>query len=74
MSRKNQEAEIELRRKKVAANLIGGLNYRELAETLDVSIATISKDVKVILGRWRHDQVASADDWVQLELRRLERH
>lgn len=73
MSRKSEEAQIELRRKTVAANLIGGLNYRDLAETLGVSIGTIASDVKVILGRWRREQVDATDDWVHLEARRLDK-
>lgn len=73
MSRKTEQAQIELRRKTVAANLIGGLNYRDLAETLGVSIGTISNDVKVILSRWRREQMRAADDWVQLEVRRLDK-
>jgi hypothetical protein len=73
MSRKNQEAEVELRRKKVAANLLGGLNYRQMAEALGVSIGTISSDVKIILGRWQREQVKDADDYVQMELVRLDR-
>jgi hypothetical protein len=73
MSRKNQEAEVELRRKKVAANLLGGLNYRQMAEALGVSIGTISSDVKIILGRWQREQVKDACDYVQMELVRLDR-
>jgi len=73
MSRKNQQAEVELRRKKVAANLVGGLNYREMAETFGVSISTISKDVGIILGRWQREQVGSTGEWVQVELRRLDK-
>jgi hypothetical protein len=73
MSRKNQEAEVELRRKKVAANLLGGLNYRQMAEALGVSIGTISSDVKIILGRWQREQVKDAGDYVQMELVRLDR-
>lgn len=73
MSRKNQEAEVELRRKKVAANLLGGLNYRQMAEALGVSIGTISSDVKIILGRWQREQIKDAGDYVQMELVRLDR-
>lgn len=73
MSRKSEEAQIELRRKTIAANLIGGLNYRDLAETLGVSIGTITNDVKIILGRWRREQVDDVGDWVQLEVRRLDK-
>ena len=73
MSRKSREAEIEQRRKKVAANLLGGLNYREMAEVFGVAIGTISGDVAIILGRWRRDQVATVDEWIQIEARRLDK-
>ena len=73
MSRKTQQAEIEIRRKKVAANLTAGLNYRDIAGALDVSLATVAGDVKTILKRWRAEQVSTIDQWVQLESHRLDR-
>lgn len=73
MSRKTRQAEIEQRRKTVAANLTGGLNYRDMATALGVSLGTVSKDVKIILARWRNEQVTAVDDWAQLEVRRLDR-
>ena len=73
MSRKNRRAQIEERRKKVAANLLGGLTYRQMAGALDVSLGTIANDVKIILGRWEREQVQDVSEWVELESRRLER-
>lgn len=73
MRAKDDEARIEQRRKLVAANLLGGMNYRELAEVCGVSIGTISSDVKIILGRWRKEQVADTSDYAQMELRRLDK-
>lgn len=73
MSRKNKEAEREIRRKKVAANLLAGLNYRAMAEALGVSLSTVAEDVKIILGRWRREQVGLVDQVMQLELVRLDR-
>ena len=73
MSRKTRQAEIEIRRKKVAANLTAGLNYRDIAGALDVSLATVASDVKMILKNWQADQVSSVDQWVQLESHRLDR-
>lgn len=73
MSRKTKQAEIEMRRKAVAANLTAGLTYRDMAEVLDVSLATIAGDVKIIVGRWQREQVANIDDWIQIELHRLDR-
>ena len=68
----NQVAREE-RRKKVAANILGGLTYREIAEALNVSLGTVANDVKIILGRWQREQVADAEKYVQIELRRLDR-
>ncbi len=73
MRAKRHEATIEARRKAVAANLIGGLNYRDMAEVLDCSIGTISKDVKVILQRLKEDQVTAARDCIAIEVRRLDK-
>ena len=73
MSRKTQQAEIEIRRKKVAANLTAGLNYRDMAEVLDTSLTTIAGDVKAIIKHWQAEQVSSVDQWVQLESHRLDR-
>lgn len=73
MSRKNKEAERELRRRKVAANLLAGHTYRSMAEALEVSIGTIADDVKIIMGRWKREQVADVDQVIQLEVTRLDR-
>ncbi len=73
MSRKNRQAEIESRRRKVAANLLGGLNYRQMAEALGVSIGTIAGDVKVIIGRWQREQIQVVGQHQQLDLQRIER-
>ena len=73
MSRKNREAEQEVRRKKVAANLLAGLNYRTMAEALDVSTGTVAGDVKIILTRWQKEQVRAVDQVMQMELTRLDR-
>lgn len=73
MSRKNKAAEAEVRRKQVAANLLGGLNYREMAEALGVSIGTIARDVKIIMERWEREQVENIVEWVALSDRRYDR-
>lgn len=73
MSRKNKEAEREERRKKIAANLLAGLDYRTMANALGVSIGTIAADVKILMGRWQKEQVGVMDQIVQLEVTRLDR-
>lgn len=70
---KVNEALREERRKKVAANLLAGLDYREMAEALGCSTGTVSNDVKIILGRWRAEQVDTADQWMGLQTKRLDR-
>lgn len=72
MTKKTDAAERELRRKKVAANLLAGLTYRQMAEALGVGLATVAADVRLILDRWRKEQVAEIDDWLQVQLRRLD--
>ena len=73
MSRKSSQAQREMRRKQVAANLTGGMNYRDMAEALDVSIGTVANDVKIIMGRWEREQADQFNEWVALEQRRLDR-
>ena len=73
MSRKTGEAQREDRRRVVAANLLAGLTYREMAAALDISLGTVTNDVGIILGRWKREQVETADECAQIELRRLDR-
>jgi len=72
MSKKRKETEREERRKQVAANVKAGLNYREIAAALNVSLGTVSNDMKVILRRWRKESVSLANDHITLELKRLD--
>jgi hypothetical protein len=68
MSRKTDAAEREKRRLKVAANLKAGLNYRQMAEALDVSLGTVAGDVKILFNRWRKEQVSDIDDHITLQV------
>jgi hypothetical protein len=72
-SRKVRAAQIEERRRKVAANLTGGLNYRDIAEVLGVSLNTIARDAKVIFERWKKETVSSRAEHVAVENHRLDR-
>jgi len=58
---------------KVAANLLGGMTYRQMASALGVSLGTICNDVKIIIGRWRKEQTAVADKAQQVDLQRIAR-
>lgn len=69
---KERELEIERRRAIVAANVLAGLNYRDMATQLNVSIGTISNDVKMVARRYREEQISEYADIVQLELRRID--
>lgn len=60
------------RRRAVAANLLAGATYAEIAHALNVSKATIASDYKAILAEWRAHYAADADDLVQLQLRRYD--
>lgn len=72
-SEKNaKKMEIEERRKIVSANILAGSNYRDIAEALGVSPATICKDFKAILADWRKQTNEIIGDWVPLELGRLD--
>jgi len=62
----------ENRRLLVAANLLAGATYREIAAAAHVSIGTVSNDVTIILGRWEREQVQDTGKYVKLELRRLD--
>lgn len=69
---KQRELEIEARRKVVTANLLAGLNYRDMTVPLEVSLGTIANDVKVVIRRLRESQVTNYADIVAMEMRRLD--
>lgn len=71
--RQREEIEREERRKKVAANLVAGLNYREIAQALGVSIGTVSNDVALLVRRWRVEQISDVGQWQALNVKRLDR-
>ena len=71
--KRREEIEREERRKKVAANLLAGLNYREIAEALGVSVGTVSGDVALLVRRWQAEQVSDIGQWRALNVKRLDR-
>lgn len=71
--RRRANIEREERRRKVAANLLAGLNYREIAEALNVSLGTVSSDVEALLKRWRAEQISQVGEWQALNVKRLDR-
>lgn len=64
--------EIEDRRKVVAANMLAGATYRDIAAELGVSTGTIANDFKQILKHWRKHYTRDIDEWVKIQLRRLD--
>lgn len=69
---KSKKALIEQRRRIVAANLLAGLNYRDIATGLNVSLGTIARDVKILFERWRKEQVQTIDEQKDIDLRRID--
>lgn len=73
MTRKVSAVQRDARRQRVAVNLLAGLNYREIAGALKVSPATVCRDTKAILGEWREARLETTDEWVALQVKRLDR-
>lgn len=69
----SKRAEIEQRRKIVAANLQSGLSITKIAEALGVSKATVSADAKAIYREWKADRNICVDAILESELSRLDR-
>ena len=70
---KAQRAKIEQRRVAVASLLTARVPYRQIAERLDISIATVSRDVAALLAQWAREQ--RPDDrnrWRATELMKLD--
>jgi hypothetical protein len=67
-----KKLELEQRRKTVAANILAGLNYRDIAEGLGVSLGTIARDAQIMLDRMRKEQVQTVSEAALIDLRRLD--
>lgn len=70
---KARQMEIDHRRAQVAALVRSGARYRDIALTLDVSIATVSRDVDAVRRLWREEAVHDLDVARQIDLQRLDR-
>lgn len=68
-----EKAKIELRRTQVAANLLGGLTYRQMAQALGCSVGTIAGDVKAMMRNWRKEQISAAEQIIGLQMLRANR-
>lgn len=65
------QLEITQRRKIVAANILAGLTYQEIATALNVSTSTVSRDYHAILNDWKAHYTASMDHYLYIQLQRL---
>ena len=76
MSRAHQRTQstiqIESRRRLVAANLLAGASYRDIARQLNVSPATIAADYRAILNEWKEAYSEKLDKYIYIQLRRLD--
>jgi uncharacterized protein YerC len=63
---------IAQRRKIVAANLLAGATYREIADVLKVSPATIAGDYKALLDEWKKNYAEKLDRYLYVQMRRLD--
>lgn len=66
------QIEIVQRRKKVVANILGGMTYQEIADLLGVSKATVARDFKAVLREWQSHYVKDTDKWTAIQLRKLD--
>jgi uncharacterized protein YerC len=72
--RRVQDVEIEARRARVASMLLGGVtSQRTIAESLNVSEATISRDVRQIEKQWQASAVQDIAAAKGKDLERTER-
>jgi hypothetical protein len=67
-----ETAAIEERRLKVQVNLLAGLSLRQIAAAIGVSHETVRKDAKVIIGRWKAEQISARDELVALQSERYD--
>lgn len=69
---KKKQLEVAERRRVVAANILAGATYRDIANALNVSVGTVAGDAEAILEEWRTERVAKTDERVVLDIRRLD--
>jgi len=70
---KRTKIERKQRRNMVAANLLSGLSYREMANALDVSIGTIANDVNALIKEWGRENIERISLHQHLQHARLNR-
>lgn len=68
-----KKLDTEERRIKVAAYLVAGKTYREIAKALDVSKSTIGNDYQAIIKEWKEQYADKAADYVSMQMNRYNR-
>ena len=71
--------EIIIRREAIAAMRARGLTQRQIRDSLlnmkppiEVSIATVNRDLKIIRAEWKQKATESIDEWIASELADLD--
>lgn len=66
------EVEVENRRRIVAANLLAGATYREIAQVVNVDAATVMRDRRAILDDWKKHYAEDYERLVAQQSRRYD--
>jgi transposase len=69
---KQKKVELAKRRKKVARLYLQGYSQRIIAEEVDMSVATVNRDLGIIKDRWQESALVDMDELMRRELARLD--
>jgi hypothetical protein len=67
-----QLAEIDKRRTIVAANLLAGLSYRDIAALTNYSLGTVAADAKYLRKQWQKEALDDVEKMIAQECKRLD--
>lgn len=70
MAAKTNPDQRESRRAAIAAMVKGGVTQREIAQTLNVSLGTVNRDIKLLRKQWAQEQ-HELDEEFTLDIQRL---
>jgi transposase len=73
IAQKHGAAAREERRNRVAAHVLAGHTYRDIAAALSVSLGTVAADMQQVIERWRTEQLELINTQRQLDLSRLDK-
>ncbi len=63
---------IEARRRQVAALIVAAITQRKMAETLNVSLGTVNKDIAALMKEWREQRVDDIEQAKLVDLQRID--